>query len=333
MIQSAHFRLCSTIVAAAFSLAACGGGSGSTSAQMPSGGLSQKSPALSTQELYVANPDNVVTVYPSDSTGNVAPVRNISGPLTKLALSTAIGVDQTGEIFVGNTDGVVTVYGPEANGNVIPSRTLPVRGTGFGVDSGNRVYISDFSAISVFASNSNTLVRRISGPETGLSLANGSMAIDASGRLYVANQAAGPCGSRGSITIYAANASGNAAPIASLSGDKTGIGGPLDVALDAAGNIYVNSYIGAGNIEPGILVFSPGSQGNVPPIARITATSRVGLALDANGNIYSSDQTGAGAIFVYPPLADLKPDGSTAPIRVISGSNTHLFEPQFIAIR
>src|SRR2546427_8678105 len=77
--------------------------------------------------------------------------------------------------------------------------------------------------------------------------------------LYVANQS-------GSITVYAAGASGNATPTATIAGDNTGLFGPVGIALDGAGNIYVTS----GN---SIMVYAAGASGNAPPTATISGSN------------------------------------------------------------
>src|SRR3989442_7041473 len=53
------------------------------------------------------------------------------------------------------------------------------------------------------------------------------------GPLYVANY------NGSSVTAYAAGATGNATPTATIAGSKTGLNQPSGVALDAAGRVYV----------------------------------------------------------------------------------------------
>src|SRR3989442_13272946 len=63
------------------------------------------------------------------------------------------------------------------------------------------------------------------------------IARDAAGNLYVVNSWSSS-GST-SITVYAAGASGNATPSATITGNNTGLSGPHGIALDAAGRLYV----------------------------------------------------------------------------------------------
>jgi hypothetical protein len=81
------------------------------------------------------------------------------------------------------------------------------------------------------------------------------------------------------ITVYAAGASGNTAPVATIGGASTGLDGPCALALDASGRIYV-----ANRGSHAILVFAPGSNGNVAPATTIAGAHTglndpVGIAL------------------------------------------------------
>src|SRR6266571_5045541 len=79
--------------------------------------------------------------------------------------------------------------------------------------------------------------------------------------LYVANQFGN------SITVYAAGASGNATPTATIAGFATGLSNPFGIARDAAGNIYVTD---ASNNS--ITVYAAGASGNATPTATIACT-------------------------------------------------------------
>src|SRR5439155_24244814 len=110
----------------------------------------------------------------------------------------------------------------------------------------------------------------------------GAMARDGAEQLYVRNDAGS------SITVYAAGASGNAAPTATIAGGNTGLNFPADIALDGAGNIYVvNQPGGIGSIT----VYAPGASGNATPTATIAGGNTglsfpTGIALDGAGKIY-----------------------------------------------
>jgi sugar lactone lactonase YvrE len=91
-------------------------------------------------------------------------------------------------------------------------------------------------------------------------------AVDAAGKIYVTSVTAD------AVTVYAAGATGNVAPIATISGANTGLQAPTGIAVDAAGNIYV----GDENTNV-VSVFAPGANGNVAPI-RTIAGAATGLS-------------------------------------------------------
>jgi len=68
-----------------------------------------------------------------------------------------------------------------------------------------------------------------------------------------------------SITVYAPGATDNTSPIATISGNLTGLRNPNGIALDPCGTIYVASIDNASVIE-----FASGSVGNVLPIRVIS---------------------------------------------------------------
>src|SRR5437773_2249047 len=125
--------------------------------------------------------------------------------------------------------------------------------------------------------NTLTAAARASGsPVTSTATGTGRV----TGKLYVANY----FGS--SITVYAAGASGNATPTATIAGGNTGLNNPAGIALDGAGNIYVAND--GGN---SITVHAAGSSGNVTPMATIAGgntglNNPYGIAVDGAGNSY-----------------------------------------------
>jgi streptogramin lyase len=128
------------------------------------------------------------------------------------------------------------------------------------------------------------------------------------------------------VREYAATADGCPAPLAEISGANTGLDIPLNVGVDRNGRIVVSNYLS------GILIFAPGSNGNVSPIAKITNSHVMnahleGMTIDRRNNIWLTSYPNAEVMEFGP-----KANGNDSPRRVISGPNTHLNAPVGIAL-
>jgi hypothetical protein len=222
----------------------------------------------------------------------------------------SIAVDSTGKIYTTVGSGVA-VEAPPVNGHfrtvafITGPHTGIVQPEGVAIGPGNVLYVtnSNFSGnVSVTeyrpgANGDAAPIRTIQGPKTLLdNTGSGSIAVDSSGKIYVANSS--------SITVYAANASGDASPIASIKGSRTLLSsGPGDIALDALNRIYVIILPNQG--RNAFLLFSAGANGNVSPL-RTTVTDAangvpIAIALDSVGKVFvvqSGDFT-ADAIVTY----------------------------------
>jgi hypothetical protein len=76
-------------------------------------------------------------VYGRNATGDVAPVRTISGPTTGLNRPFDVAFDPNGNLYVSNSGGsTITVYGKGASGDVTPIRTIAGPNTGLVVVTG-----------------------------------------------------------------------------------------------------------------------------------------------------------------------------------------------------
>ncbi|HEY1866713.1 MAG TPA: hypothetical protein VGG70_00360 [Candidatus Cybelea sp.] len=130
-----------------------------------------------------------------------------------------------------------------------------------------------------------------------MSGAGDDVAASMSSKIYVAN-ASYPAGS---VTVYAKNADGNAAPVQTISGSNTGLVQPEGIAVDDAGKIYVSDIFGSrpkfddGPSQQGVVfVFAAKANGNVKPIATIHDGLNYpnGIAFDRTGNLYVANFQG-----------------------------------------
>lgn len=150
----------------------------------------------------------------------------------------------------------------------------------------------------------------------------------------------GPDGTRyvaeieGSISVYAADATGNTPPLRSIGDDGVGSNATtldvvLAVKLGPDGNIYVSN---SGSTGPSVVVFAPDATGDATPLRVIKGAntgllSPNGLAFDDAGRLYVASR-GNNSIRVFPPNAE----GNATPLRTIAGSSTGLDQPSGIAI-
>lgn len=234
-----------------------------------------------------------ITSYASDATGDVAPISRIEGERTGLSRAfliyrgVAVGPDRKIYAYTcGKSTSYCTptieVYAPGASGAVKP-------------------------------------IAAIAGPNTGLLAGDGYVAVDSQGTIYVVSSV--ELGSA-VVTVYGAGASGNVAPIQTISGSYTGLNAPRGIAVDAAHNIYVSNDAPYG--KHSVTVYAAGSTGNVAPIREITGKKTqfspnytFGIALDGAGNIYVANY---GTVLVFAAGAT----GNVAPIGEIMGKHTRV---------
>jgi hypothetical protein len=198
----------------------------------------------------------------------------------KRTATNAVAFDSKGQLFVSASlpEGgrAIDVFAPGANnsgsgGKAKPKRTISDEG-GLAIDSNNLLYVanSTTATIDIFPSGSGTMEAQIGGSKTGL-VAPRTVAVDASLNVYVFDA------NTSTISEFAAGATGNVAPIRTISGSNTGLGGGNGFSFGLAvskmsGDIFVSNP--ASNA---ILVFAATASGNVAPIQTI-AGSATGLS-------------------------------------------------------
>jgi len=212
--------------------------------------------------LYAANTGDSgsVTVYAPGATGDAKPTRTITSAALP-DVPTGVAVDSAGQIYVstgfasGSTTAGIFVFSSAADGLSSPVRTIMGSNTGLpggnaglqgpwslAVDSSGYTYVvaQGVSALEVFApgSNGNVAPSRVIAPGansnlTSLSIPYG-IAVDAGGHIFVAD------GGNTGIYEFSPTASGNAAPVRSITGTQSQLpgNGLYGVALDAQQDVY-----------------------------------------------------------------------------------------------
>jgi DNA-binding beta-propeller fold protein YncE len=232
------------------------------------------------------------------------PLRFVLGPETdtKLGFVSGVALDpQAREIFVVNNDieDNLVVFPYEAHGNVGPKRLLWVSHGAWDVSLNTArrelaISIQNSDAVAVYrleAEGVESPLRYIQGPQTGMADPHGIEFDAADGEIVVTNHGnardlsltrwiAGrstDAGGRGtfrdpSITVYAATAQGDAAPLRTIAGPRTQLRWPMGTDVDAAhGEIAV-----ANNGASSVLIFRRPDAGDAAPV-RVLGGPRTGI--------------------------------------------------------
>jgi len=243
--------------------------------------------------IYVTDADNSsVAIFGPNASGDAAPTGIISGQSTGLDFPSGIALDASGKIYVANQSGAsVTIYAAGTTGNTAPTVTITTglsRPNGLALDGKGNIYIADEGNGNIleFAANPTGNETATATITTGLGYVH-ALALDSAGNIYVTDaNGGGGVGSlwnrfftvyaavaaTGSVTVYAAGATGNATPTATISGSSTGLNHPNGIAIDSDGNIYV-----ANNGGPSVTVYAKGATGNATPTATISGTTNTEL--------------------------------------------------------
>ena len=185
--------------------------------------------------LYVASPGQDIVEFASGADGNATPVRRLTGPFAKntgITAALSMGVDSSGNLYVvndaGNGVNNVLIFAPTQFGDVAPIRTIAgantlLNGNSFGsvFDSAGNLYVVTESVSPAYAgilefsptaTGNVAPIRVISGSNTTLSGSHvTNPVLDSAGNIYVIVASSG---STPKLVKFAANASGNALPIA-----------------------------------------------------------------------------------------------------------------------
>jgi sugar lactone lactonase YvrE len=234
--------------------------------------------------VFIADTNNNQILVRNPQTGAITPAS--TGGIT-LSSPTPLALDANGDLFVGDTPsgigGRIVELTGDGNGNLTGTAKTVFAGApltnpfGLTVDSAGTLFIGDFSlntnngAIYSLASGGATLTP-LSFPGIPTQFAPGSL-FRAGTNLYIADNGVG----NGIGGVYVAPATGgNAQKIATYSFTITN---PTGIRLDAAGNIYILTYLTLSS------TYNSGQQVVVVPKASPTTP----YILPTNGILYGTD--------------------------------------------
>ena len=296
--------------------------------------------------MLVVTDENLYQVLEYDRRDNTPPQakltepkRVISGPNTHAEMMCGVYIDPaTKEIYVLNNDtqNWLPVFSKEAKGNATPSRYLAAPHGTFGIavdEAKTKMYLTvqHENAIVVYpktAQGEDKPIRRIQGAETNLQDPHG-ITIDFKNKLiYVSNfgnvhvlPAGSPGGRRvesygrfdpPSITVYPLDANGNAKPLRTIAGPKTGLNWPSHIVVhEERQELFV-----ANDADDSILVFKAADQGDAAPIRMIKGPNTSiknppGITLDTKNSEIAIASMGTHSVLFFPITADgnVKPSG------------------------
>jgi hypothetical protein len=237
------------------------------------------------QHLYATVPEpGLIVVYPVTASGADRPLATIKENPPDKPID--VSVDAKGEVFVANENGNIRIYGglnfhyalihtiegPHTRIQHPTAIVANVDGTYYIADTGSAV---DQPRVEWFTAEQNGNIfpnRVISGPHTGITSPHG-LALDGSGRLYVADQATNK------VLVFDPDATGDAPPLAVL----TGLHSPGHLFVDQLLNIYVSN-----RGDDSIKVFIMTGPQSWSPSATITSADMrepAGVAADQTGRI------------------------------------------------
>jgi hypothetical protein len=216
---------------------------------------------------YMAVIPRLIQVTPPSSCGNGCSGGSVT--LTSAGEARGIAVDSARCVYVAAGTSV-EVYNGTVQGGYAKVATIP-NGSANGVaglafDGSGNLYAIDSNSfdanntvaptIAIFhgaTCGGQTFQSAIGGANTQLQLP-AQLAFDAAGNVYVTDSAAK------AVFVYAAGATGNAAPIRTIAGSNTGFQRPWGVAVDSFGVLHVSDQK-----ANAVFDFPPGATGNVAP--------------------------------------------------------------------
>ena len=258
-------------------------------------------------DIYAVNNDTVDTlvIFSRQAVGDVKPDRELHTPHGTFGIAVD---EQAKELFLSvQHDNALVVYNKSAAGSEAPIRVVQGSHTGLAdphglaIDTKKKLlYITNHGSTHDVAQRQQKRASKRDGDGFPL---NRDDAVPGSGRFVPP-----------SITVYAEDAKGDAAPLRTIQGPKTQFDWPTGLALDTARNELFVANDGGSSI----LVFDASANGDVAPLRVLNGpkslvSNPTGVFFDEKNQELWVANFGNHTSTVYNPRAS----GDTAPLRVI----------------
>ncbi len=175
--------------------------------------------------LFVGDQTFTLKSYPIGASGDVAPTRTLSGGLTGLDRTRGCATDAT-HVFVSNNGAShVSVFPLDATGNVAPTRSIATTAPSRSVIlDGDEMIVVQETSVDTCSKNTGVLIRSLGGAATELN------SVFQCG-LHEQELIYGSSGNS-SVHTFARAATGNTAPLRTLTSTTGHTGGPGGVLVD-----------------------------------------------------------------------------------------------------
>lgn len=270
-----------------------------------------------TGEIYLVNNDSEpgMNVYPYGSQGNVSPSRELATPYGSFGMAAN---EKTEELYVTvQHDGAILTWPKTAKGVDPPSRIIQGGRTGMGDPHGiaydeknNELFVANYGTSRLALPGQIRSTNQPDQPRVPNWPAGNHIPYSLRHEVVYGTGKFGPP----SIRVFAANASGNAAPLRVIEGPKAELNWPTGISVDSErGEVYVANAAG-----DSITVYSTKASGEVAPIRvikgpRTNLKNPNGVFVDmVNDEVWAANFGGHSAT-VYKRTAS----GDVAPIRII----------------
>jgi hypothetical protein len=275
------------------------------------------------QELISANATGTITSFDETASGNVAPARTL---LMRLSF---IVYDRTGDTIMGTDGQSIWTFDRSSSGAVLPVRSLVTTKNLrtivlSGPAHGDRIFAADdsgdFQHVYTFQRTDSLLAQDGQRePETDIT-SSAITTIFAVAYDPVADEVL--VSQPGAVLAFPAASNGPTAPTRILSGDQTGLSGPIAISV-VAGILYVLEQDGR------VLRFPSnfGANANIPPSSTLAGPS---TRLSDDSHFFAIDEVnGLMAVATDKSVLffDAAASGDVAPLREIGAAATGLDAP------